>query len=186
MRWTQPWRIVWAAIEKFLDRALCVAGAILFSQLPEFFQQYLQRLGGHLDEARRQVAQFQATAAQSGLTLDQLIARTRGAADPSLAPLGQVMAGANARVGTLAVSEQALREASAWSRPFVFFRHFDPTIAHATLAAFRPAVPTTAEGLCYCLLGMTVMLTLYHGAVRYPLQRAWRARAARRAAVFPA
>lgn len=30
-----------------------VVGAALFSQLPEFMQQYLQRLGGHLDEARR-------------------------------------------------------------------------------------------------------------------------------------
>jgi hypothetical protein len=186
MRWTQPGIIVWAAIEKFLDRALCVAGAVIFSQLPEFFQQYLQRLGGHLDEARRQVAQFQATADQSGFTLEQLIAKTKGAADPALAPLGQVMAGAGARVETLAASEQALREASAWTRPFVFLRHFDPAIAHATLAAFRPAVPTTVEGLCYCLLGMTVMLTLYHGAIRYPVQRAWRAREARRARVFPA
>ncbi len=178
--------MLWAALEKFLDRLLCVAGAILFSQLPEFFQQYLQRLGGHLDEARRQVEQFQATAAQSGLTLDQLGAKTSAASDPALAPLGQVMAGANVRLETLAASERALRGASAWSRPFIFFRHFDPAIAHATLAAFRPAVPTTVEGLCYCLLGMTVMLALYHGAVRTPVLRAWRARAARRAVVFPA
>ena len=31
--------------EKLLDRALCVAGAVIFSQAPEFMQQYLQRLG---------------------------------------------------------------------------------------------------------------------------------------------
>ena len=40
----------------FRDLAVGLAailGAALFSQLPEFFQQYLQRLGGHLDEARR-------------------------------------------------------------------------------------------------------------------------------------
>ena len=58
MRWTWPLRPFLSAGEKLFDRALCVVGAILFSQLPEFFQQYLQRLGGHLDEARRQLEQF--------------------------------------------------------------------------------------------------------------------------------
>jgi nucleoside diphosphate kinase len=51
--------------ETLLDRVLCVAGAITLSQAPEFFQQYLQRLGGHLDEARRVLASFEAVARES-------------------------------------------------------------------------------------------------------------------------
>ena len=31
------------SLDSLIDRALCVAGAVLFSQAPEFFQQYLQR-----------------------------------------------------------------------------------------------------------------------------------------------
>jgi hypothetical protein len=176
MRWTWPLRPFLSAGEKFFDRALCAVGAVLFSQLPEFFQQYLQRLGGHLDEARRQLEQFRQTAAASGLTLDRLIAQARAQADPAMARLGQVMADTSDRVGQLAASERALRGASAWSRPFVFLRHVDPAIAHATWAVFRPAVPTTFEGLAYALFGMAVMLALYHGAVRRPLERAWRRR----------
>jgi hypothetical protein len=178
MRWTRPLRPFLSAGEKFLDRVLGVVGAVLFSQLPEFFQQYLQRLGGHLDEARRQLEQFRQTAAASGLTLEQLVAQTRAQADPAVARLGQVMADTSARVGNLAASESALRGASAWSRPFVFLRHLDPAIAHATWAVFRPAVPTTLEGLAYALVGVAVMLALYHGAVRGPLARAWRRRSA--------
>lgn len=182
MRWMQPVWILGRTLEKVLDRVLCVVGAVIFSQLPEFFQQYLQRLGGHLDEARRQLDQFRQTAAQSGLTLDRLIADTKGQSEPAVAQLGQVMSNTVARVDDLQAAETALRTASIWSRPFVFVRHLDPPIAHATWAAFRPGVPTTFEGMVYAALGMAVFLALYYGAVRYPAKRAWQRRAARRQA----
>jgi hypothetical protein len=182
MRWLQPVRILGTTLEKFLDRVLCVVGAILFSQLPEFFQQYLQRLGGHLDEARRQLDQFKDTAAQSGLTLDRLIADTKSQSEPAVAHLGQVMSETAARVDTLQATADALRGASLWSRPFVFLRHLDLPIARATWSAFRPGVPTTFEGLVYAAAGMGVLLALYYGAVRYPVTRAWRRRAERRLA----
>jgi hypothetical protein len=186
MRWLQPFRILGTTLEKFLDRVLCVLGAILFSQLPEFFQQYLQRLGGHLDEARRQLDQFRQTAAQSGLTLDRLIADTSAQSEPAVAQLGHVMANTSARVDTLQASVDALRSASIWSRPFVFVRHLDVPIAHATWTAFRPGVPTTFEGVVYAAVGMAVLLALYYGAVRYPVRRAWRRRAERRQACMSA
>ena len=44
IRWSRPLRPLMRAGSKLIDRVLCVAGAVLFSQLPEFFQQYLQRL----------------------------------------------------------------------------------------------------------------------------------------------
>jgi hypothetical protein len=46
--WLAPLKPVGRMGETLLDRVLCVAGAITLSQAPEFFQQYLQRLGGHL------------------------------------------------------------------------------------------------------------------------------------------
>jgi hypothetical protein len=178
MRWTRPLRPLLSAAERLVDRALCVAGAVLFSQLPEFFQQYLQRLGGHLDEARRQLEQFRAAAAQSGMTLDRLVADAGAQGDPALARLGRTVAAAAQRVDALAAAESALRNAGAWSRPWVFLHRLDPAIARATWAVFRPAVPTTAEGLAYAAVGMAVMLAAYHGLVRGPVARAWRRRSA--------
>jgi len=182
MRWTQPFRALAATLEKFLDRALCVIGAVLFSQIPEFFQQYLQRLGGHLDEARRHLDQFREAAAQTGVTVDQLASTASAQRDASVARLGAVIRNASARVESLASAEGALRGASLWTRPFVFLRHCDAQIVGATWSVFRPAVPTTVEGLVYAAVGMVLMLALYHGAVRYPLRRAQRARASRRIA----
>jgi len=159
-----------------LDRALCAAGTIIFSQIPEFMQQYLQRLGGHLDEARRQLAQFRHTAEQSGVTLDQLINQTNANAAPAVARLGGVIHETVARVDHLEAAQAAISGASLAARPFVFLHHVDPEIARATWSIFKPAVPTTVEGLAYALLGMFVFLALYHGGVKYPIRRSVRLR----------
>ena len=83
MPWLRPFRSALAAGEGLFDRLLCVAGAVLFSQVPEFMEQYLQRLGGHLDEARRQLEQLRDVAAQIRVTLEALIANTSANPDPS-------------------------------------------------------------------------------------------------------
>jgi len=167
----KPGRTLLGAGEGLLDRALCVIGAVIFSQAPEFMQQYLQRLGGHLDEARRHLLQFQDAAAQSGLSLDRLIGQTSANADPAVAKLGGVMTDTVARVDTLAVAQAAIRDASLWTRPFVFLRHLDPAIARGTWDVFKPAVPTTTEGLLYAAIGMLVLLGIYHLGIKQPIAR---------------
>jgi hypothetical protein len=165
--------------EKLLDRALCVTGAVVFSQAPEFMQQYLQRLGGRLDEARRQLEQFKKVATQSGLSLEQFIAQTNGNADRAVAKLGGVMSEAGARVEHLETAQMAIQHASPLSRPFVFLQYVDGEIARATWSIYQPAVPTTLEGALYALLGMAVLLTLYYGLIKVPCSRAFSRRRAR-------
>jgi hypothetical protein len=149
-------------LDGIVDRVLAVAGAFLFSQAPEFFQQYLQRLGGHLDEARRTLAQFERTADAAGLTLERFIAQTAANADTAVARLGPVMRGALDRVQHLDAAYTSLREATAWTRPFAFLRHLDGSIARATWADYRPAMPTTLEGLAYAAAGMLLFVCLHH------------------------
>ena len=66
------------------------------------------------------------------------------------------------RVQHLNAAFTALRDASAWTRPFTFLRHLDAGIARATWTDYRPAVPTTVEGLMYAVVGMLVFLAVYH------------------------
>ncbi len=155
--------------ERLLDRILCVAGAVLFSQAPEFLQQYLQRLEGHLDEARLALARVDDAAAQAGTTLDQIQTAASGGADPSAQAVAAVLKATASRVDILASADAALRSASAWTRPFVFLRHADWGIVRATLAIYRPAVPTTLEGMAYAAAGMVAALAVYHLGVRRPI-----------------
>lgn len=177
-------RSIGSGVERLVDRALCVLGAVLFSQLPEFMQQYLQRLEGHLDEARLQVDHFRDAASRSGMTLDQLIAGAGQNPDPAMGRLGAVVRQALERAGQLGSADDALRHASAWSRPFVFAAHADWTIAKATWSIYRPAVPTTAEGLAYAAVGMVLALGAYHLGVRAPVA-AWARRRRRPAGPDP-
>ena len=151
-----------SVFDRLTDRILCVVGAVLFSQGPEFMQQYLQRLGGHLAEARRQLAAFQKTADQAGLSLDRFIVQTSANPDGAVARLGGVMSESMERVSFLEAAHDALLHATPWERPFVFLRHLDPIIAQATTAVYQPAVPTTVEGLVYAFAGMLIILAVYH------------------------
>jgi hypothetical protein len=175
MRWTK--RLLQAG-ETYLDRVICVAGAALGAQGPEFMQQYLQRLGGQLDEARRQLEIWRRVAAEFGLSLDQLTARYGANADPAVARGGGVVRDLAARVDDLAATEAALRGSTLWTRPWVLLRHLDWGTAHATWSVFRPAVPTTMEGLVYAAVGLALAATIYHGGAKLFVSRQRRAPAA--------
>jgi hypothetical protein len=170
MRWLKPF---FSAGASLVDRILCVLGAVLFSQAPEFMQQYLQRLGGHLAEARRQLAQFEEIAKQAGKNVHELAAQYAANADPAVVSMGKLVNDTELRVNTLASAEAAIRDASVWSRPFVFLRNLDWEIARGTENIFKPAVPTTTEGLSYGLIGVIAILALYHGLVSPLVRRLW-------------
>jgi hypothetical protein len=149
-----------------VDRVVCVLGAIVFSQAPEFMQQYLQRLGGHLSEAGRQLRIYEDTAAQAGKNLTQFIELTQATPDVGVSRLAGVMRDAVDRVTTLQASHDALLNAAPWERPFVFLRHADPEIVRGTWSIYLPAVPTTLEGAAYALTGLLVFLLVWHGIMR--------------------
>ncbi len=155
----------------FLDRVACVLGAVAAAQAPEFFQQYLQRLGGHLAEALRQLGAFEAAATAAGKPWAQFVADTTANADPGLARLGTTMAETAARAEALGAAQAALLDATVWSRPWAFLRHLDTEIAQSTLAVFKPAVPTTAEGAVYAAVGIVAAYGLWQLLVFLPLRR---------------
>ena len=62
-----------------------LAGLALFSQAPEFAQQYRQRIGGAVDELRIVVADFDRDAATSQMTRDEALDELTGSGEPGLA-----------------------------------------------------------------------------------------------------
>jgi len=163
--------VAFSLVEGFADRLVCVLGAVFAAQAPEFFQQYLQRLGGHLAEIGRQLAAFEAAAKAAGKPWAQFVADTATNPDPGLAKLGTTMADTAARADHLAAAHAALLDASVWTRPWAFLGHLDLEIARATAAVFKPAVPTTVEGAVYAAIGVSVAFGLWHFLVRLPLRR---------------
>jgi hypothetical protein len=133
-----------AWLKSLIDGIGAATGAALASQLPEFVHQYLQRLGGHRDEAFRfvQMLKSQGTDAASA-----------------------VFVLAQERADSLARAFDSIAQTDALAQPAVFLRYMDADIARATLDLFRPAVPLTPAGLLYGGIGLMLGVALINLAL---------------------
>lgn len=141
--------VAWVArkLDSLTGAGLAAVGGGAASQWRAFLQQYLQRLGGHLDEARRNVEH-----------LDGLLAVAEPAQQPVLADM---VAASQARVDDLAATLRAVTDASAAWQPVAFARHLDPAIARATLEVFQPALPLDPASLAWAGAGLVLTLLVY-------------------------
>lgn len=123
------------------------------SQLPEFAQQYRQRLGGAIDELRAVVARFDEDASAERLGRDEALARLQGNADPLASKRAVAMRETIAREERLSRQQQAFSDAGPMQRIGLMMTDYDPAIARRAWAQFEPAIPVTSEGLVSGLVG---------------------------------
>lgn len=148
-------------ISGIIDRLFAVAGVIIFTQVPVFYQQYLQRLSGHLSELELQISVLKKTASRSGKTLEAYITKFIRDPDSDFNAQGQFMDNMVQRLADLKYSFTAMAEAPIWSHPFYLFRYADSDVAWATFASFEPGLSFTLESLGYALLGLAFGLGTY-------------------------
>jgi hypothetical protein len=137
---------------------LMAAGA---SQAPEFAQQYNQRLGGAVDELRAIVRQFDADANRNGLNREQGLQRIERAPDAFIAARGEAQRQVISRFERLDAQKAAMDAPDVWTRVLAMVRNYDAEIGRRAMGDFRPAMPLTAEGLFFALIGFAagVLLT---------------------------
>ncbi len=119
---------------------------VVTSQVPEFAQQYRQRLGGALDELSALVDQFSSEASAAGLDAKGAIAQLEANTEQLVRERGKSMEQTMARRERLAEQKTQMQEAGPFARLLVFARSYDSGIARRAWGDFEPAVPTTAEG----------------------------------------
>ncbi len=127
--------------------------ATVSSQLPEFSQQYRQRLGGAIDALSEVVEGFRSDAAQYGLSPEEAISRLENADEVMARRQGLRMETAIERLERLTRQRRAFEDAGSFARLAVLAADFDPQLAKATYETFEPAVPVTSEGALAAGLG---------------------------------
>ena len=128
-----------------------IAGAVVFSQLPEFSQQYLQRLAGAVDELRLVTAAFDLTAQAAGLSREEALAQIGGSRFAE--DLRGNIASNISRFERLQADYQALAGVDPLSRLARFWHFRDVDLARRTWEDFRPAVPVSADGAIFAGIG---------------------------------
>ena len=162
-------------------RRLALFVALVFSfamtQLPEFVEQYRQRLGGAIDELSAVIARFDADSAQQGLTEAGGIDRLKSNPERFVQQRGEQMAANVERLGLLRDAQARFGSDGPVTRLFTFATHYDGRIARGAFRDFGPAVPVSAEAFVLGLIGFLV-----GGSVAHLMGRPFRGRRARAAA----
>lgn len=144
--------------------------AALASQLPEFTQQYRQRLGGAIDELSASIAQFDGEAASLSLDRDQGIARLQTNADVLAQQRGASVAATVERKDRLDRQRQSFAASGPLSQYAVLAEDFDPGLGRRAFADFQPALPLTTPGLVSAAIGLLIGWLLMH-LIAMPVRR---------------
>ena len=128
-------------------------GASIASQAPEFMQQYSQRLGGAIDELATVVRHFDDDANAAGMDRASAIERYTRSGDSFFVSRGTSMQTTINRWHDMSDHWRAIAGSNPFSRLPVFLSGADKEVISRTWNDYKPAIPTTVEGLAYSAAG---------------------------------
>lgn len=148
---------------KTTDRIFVVIGALVFSQLPLFYSQYLHQLEGHRGELLYQFNLLEQSAKSSGKSIGAWVSKFLSSQDTDIRLQGEFLQALLSRLELLTEAVSKLTEAHFVEKPFLLIRYFDSQITHSTWQHFQPGIPLTLEGGFYALAGMFFGYGLFKG-----------------------
>ncbi|MEQ8605022.1 MAG: DUF2937 family protein [Marivibrio sp.] len=143
-------------MKRTLLTAFALIVALLASQVPEFRQQYLQRLGGALDEVTRQVAALDERAQAAGLERYAYLRRLLGNPDPIVVREGEALLDLVSRKRRLETAIARIEDAPAYLHVVQIVLNLEPEVASAALEDYVPAAPLSLSGLFHAFVGFFV------------------------------
>jgi hypothetical protein len=152
---------VFKCIQGLLDRVFAVAGAVIFSQIPNFIDQYQQQVTGRMAELQLQINIMERVAATTGKTLKQYILKFLSSTDPDFYNQGEVIQQMLLRFESLVQALNALKEASAFTKAWALICHFDYEIARSTFSSFVVGLSFSLEGFIYAFIGLVFGLSCF-------------------------
>ena len=150
-----------------------IAGGVLcgcaLSQFPEFSQQYVQRMGGALDELHTVVSDFDSSAADAGYTREQALLAMTGS--NFLEARQTDNRRTFKRYEKLNDDYARLKDVNAFSRLAYVMRIRDGEVLKGTRHDFKPAVPVSFEGLGCIAIGFVIGYGIFAGLLRLAIGR---------------
>ncbi|MGE3829681.1 MAG: DUF2937 family protein [Parvibaculaceae bacterium] len=158
-------------LTRTISLAFGLLGALVGAQLPEIMQQYQQRLGGATDEVAAIIERFDADAIANRLSRTEAVAKLQASTDDLVRRRGSDMETIIERFESLSQQREGM-SGGYLARAAYFLTHADGVLLNDTLEDYRPAVPTTAEGIFSALVGFVIGWSIVR-FIAWPFQR-WR------------
>ena len=145
---------------KTVTIASAMAGLAVFSQAPEFAQQYRQRIGGAVDELKTVVMDFDKDASNSQLSREQALDQMTKSGERLTHDRGQSMTRTVGRFERLHEQQKWLENSHPLTRPLLVLKNLDRPLLENAWGAYEPAVPLTSSGAMYGALGAFIALIM--------------------------
>lgn len=145
---------------KTVTIASAMAGLAVFSQAPEFAQQYRQRIGGAVDELKTVVMDFDKDAGNSQLSREQALDQMTSSAERLTHDRGDSMTRTVGRFERLNEQQKWLENSHPLTRPLLVLKNLDRPLFENAWHAYEPAVPLTSSGFMYGGLGALLAMLL--------------------------
>jgi len=162
-------------INNIIDRCFFTATFILGVQIPEFMQQYQQRLAGHLAEAQSQLGQFEVIAQQHfDGSIVTMITRYKGNSEASIISTGELIERLSHRVEYLSGHLAQITQADYLQSVYQFIWHLDREIAGGTAEHFSMAIPLELNAIATggtLAISALVLKALTITVVKYPFKK---------------
>lgn len=140
-------------IAKTIAIAAGLAGGTVFSQAPEFAQQYRQRMGGAIDELRVIVDDFTTQAAAHKLDRQEALNVYTRSPDDFLRDRGVSMRSTIDRYEALVLQQVHLGVATSVAKPLVLMEGADERLLSNTWKDFVPGIPVSIAGAIWAAIG---------------------------------
>jgi len=140
-------------LTNLFDRCVFTFFFIIGVQLPEFIQQYAQRLSGHLNEALLQLNAFQLIANHHfDGNLSLMIEKYTNNSEPSIKETGHLILSTSNRVSEL--------------QAHLFLTEHDSSMIQATLQQFQLAIPLNLSALSTGTIFALIILSVNYVLLR--------------------
>ncbi len=151
-------------ITRIFDRVLFTISFILGVQAPEFIQQYMQRLSGHLNEASFQLQKFQQIAdLQFNGDMAQMITRYKTNSDEAIKQTGIIVEDMVIRIEGFEQQLAGLEHGQYITKFYHFLSNIDLEMANATVQHFQLAIPLELGAITTGVIFAFVVLILQSG-----------------------
>lgn len=156
-------------LKSLLDKIFFALGVILFLQLPQFIDQYTQRIGGYVDSQKNQIAEYQTLADRHfNGDLKAYINRLRDNQDPVIAESAQQIDDFINHSDALANEAVIYESKPLWYTIPYFITHFRVELVKGTARNFTPGLPINLWSWLYGLIGGILFSLIFNGLVKLP------------------
>lgn len=139
---------MFSLVNSLIEKCLFTLVFILGVQVPEFINQYIQRLSGHLEESKEQLKAFQLLAEQFHQgDLSLLIKQYRTNSDPMIMSTAELIEKLESRFNYLNAHISALNTDEYLQQLLTFFTQFDHQLLLKTAEFYQLAIPLNTHAL---------------------------------------